>query len=167
MKNPAKMLLAGTLAGLLSGAMMLSSAGIRGAVFGFCLTLVVWIVRQSDWKPFVFLPGLFLGIVLGFFPMDYLGELGGEPLAYDYPTLINCTLAIPAFCWAYQATRWKSRIWKMLLVGFFSCLLRSLSLEQSWQALALIIYNFPIGMLPFMILWLGAMRLTDPQFKTP
>lgn len=164
-RNPVAMLFTGTLAGFLSGLMAPTVLGLRSAAFGFCLSLTVVLVQRSGWKQFLtYLPAIILGILLGFFPVE-LG-LGGnpEPKAYDYLTLVNTSLFIPLLAFAYLKDPLKKQIGLLLLFGLLSSVLRSYSFDSDWRAAAFVIYNFPIGMLPFLLLWMLAMRLTDPCF---
>ncbi len=166
MNTPFAILTAGTIAGFLSGLMAPVVFGIRSAAFGFCLSLTVILVRKFGWKQVLtYLPGIILGIVLGFFPFEL--DLGGtpEPKTYDYLTLLNCVLFIPLLAFAYLKEPMKKRIGFLLLFGLLSCLLRSWAFDPDWISTALVIYNFPIGMLPFLLLWLLAMRIADPRFR--
>lgn len=165
MKSPKAMLIAGTLAGFLSGLMAPTVLGLRSAGFGFCLSLTVVLILRSGWKRIsTYLPAIILGILLGFFPIE-LG-LGGnpEPKTYDYLTLVNTTLFIPLLAFAYLTDPLKKRMGLLLLFGLLSSVLRSWSFEADWRAATFVIYNFPIGMLPFLLLWMLAMWFTDPRF---
>jgi hypothetical protein len=173
MRNPIAMLIAGTFAGFLSGLMTPLVFGLRGAAFGLALSLTVILVGRSGWKSILpYLPGLVLGIGLGFFRYDL--DLGGhsEPATYDFLTLLNAVLCIPLLAYAYLTDPLKKRIGLLLLFGVLSCLFRSWTFDSDWRAAAFVVYNFPIGMLPFLLLWMLAMQLTDPRFicehnKTP
>lgn len=158
------MLVTGTLAGFLSGLMAPTILGLRGAGFGFCLSLTVILIQWSGWKQIVaYLPAIILGILLAVSPFEL--DLGGNPpKTYDYLTLVNTTLFIPLLTFAYLQESKKKRMGLLLLFGLLSSLLRSWSFDSDWRAAALVLYNFPIGMLPFLLLWMLAMRRTDPRF---
>jgi hypothetical protein len=158
------MLITGTFAGFLSGLIVPAILGLRGAGFGFCLTLTVVLIQRSGWKQIVaYLPAIILGILLAVSPFEL--DLGGKPpKTYDYITLFNTGLFIPLLTFAYLKESKKKRIGLLLLFGLLSSLLRSWSFDSGWRAAALVLYNFPFGMLPFLFLWLAAMRLTDPRF---
>ncbi|MDF7800873.1 hypothetical protein P4C99_15465 [Pontiellaceae bacterium B1224] len=164
--NPMAMLITGTIAGFLSGLMAPAEFGLRAAAFGFCLSLTVILVHRLGWKNIItYLPAIILGIVLGFFPFELDLTYEPEPRTYDYLTVLNSSICIPLLAFAYLKNSIKKRIGFLLLFGLLSSLLRSWSFELDWRAAAFIIYNFPIGMLPFLLLWMLAMRVSDPRFN--
>ena len=163
-RNLTSMLIAGALAGFLSGLMLPLVFGLRGALFGVCLSLTAWLIQQDEWKQYTFIPGLLLGIGLGFFPVKILEELGSEAPPYDFFALVNCTIFIPVYCLANLYPKFRSRLWRMAIAGLISSVLRMLSIELHWSAFPFSLYVFLIGTLPFILLWLGAMQLTDRRF---
>ncbi|MBN2161331.1 MAG: hypothetical protein JXR25_01635 [Pontiellaceae bacterium] len=162
------MLLSGAVAGFCSGVMSPSDLGLRGAAFGMSLAATVCIVRRKGWNLPAFLPGIILGGALQLMPLKPFIEGTNAPaLRFDPFILLNAILIIPAFAYAYLAPTWKNRIWKMLLAGLLSCPLRMLDVEPSWELMGLSFILFPVGALPFIGLWLLAMRLADPARKRP
>jgi hypothetical protein len=157
------MLLVGPLAAALAGFMYWH----RAALFGLLLTVVVLFVRRYRWNWISFLPGIALGIGLGFFPVHFVDfgprNLYPSPPTYDYITVLNSTLFIPIYAYAYLKPTWWSRIWRLLVAGYLSCIFRSISLDPLHWTLH-IMDSFIFGFLPFSFFWLFAMWLTDPRF---
>lgn len=158
-RTPRAMLLAGTLAGWLSG---IQGPVIRAAAFGFTLSLTTILVKSKKWRWFCFLPGLLLGICLGFFKFNPFD--GPSSSRYDGVTLLNCAIFIPAYVYAYTRPTFFAMLWRMALAGILSTLYRAASME-TWSLFFLL---FLKGTLPFLGLWLTVMWLTDPRFaRTP
>lgn len=155
-RNTTTLLIAGTLAGLLSGILHPIAFGFKGALFGLCLTLVVLMIARRGWNFFVLIPGLLLGIGLGFIPTDSM-EIFSPPSGFNYWTAMNCFLFIPAFAFAYQ----RKRIGLIFLFGLLSAFLRTESLGGGIEG---VLFSYPLGTVPFILLWWGAMRLTDPRY---
>ena len=165
-KQKTLMLLSGAMAGFCSGVISPSDLGLRGAAFGLTLAATACIIRSKGWNALAFLPGILLGGALQLMPLKPFIEGGNAPaLHFDPFILLNAILVIPAFAYAYLAPTWKSRIWKMLLAGLLSCPLRFLTEDPSWSMAGISFILFPIGTLPFIGLWLLAMRLSDPELK--
>ena len=163
-KNLSSMLVGGALAGFLSGLILPFPLGLRGAIFGCGLSLALHLIQKFGWqRSYAYLPGLVIGVLLGLFPFEL--NLYQEPLPYryDYFTLINSFITIPLFSCAFLTGTWKKRSFLLLLFGLISCILRSYAFERSAWAFQNVILNFPIGMLPFLLLWTGAMQLTFPR----
>lgn len=165
-RKPITMLIAGTLAGFLSGLMEPIVFGLRGAATGLCLSSTVLLARSLGWKSlWPYLPGAALGFVLAYCPIDFSLYDTPPEKTYDAFTLINGLIFIPLLAFAYLKDPLKKRIGLLMLFGLLSCVLRSWSFEADWRAAAFVIYNFPLGMLPFLGLWLLAMKLADPRFS--
>lgn len=161
-RNPAAMLIAGALAGALSGLLEISFA-LRGASFGLVLTLTTRLVQEKGWRVWSMIPGLLFGAAMGFFPFR-LDDLGiGSDLPFDYLTLANVTVAIPLYTFAYLRPRLSARLGYLLLVGVLSAALRTSTYAKGEIWLPAFGYTFVVGILPFLALWLVAMFLTDPQ----
>lgn len=161
-RNPSAMLIAGTLAGAMSGLMHLSFA-MRGAGFGLVLTWTILMVRRQGWRPWSLLPGLLLGAALGLFPFK-LDDVGiGRHLTFDHLSVVNAALFIPLYTFAYLQPRLSARLGYLLLVGVCSAALRTFTFglgPSDW--LPILGFCFGVGTLPFLALWLAAMFLTDP-----
>lgn len=164
LRHPMLMLLAGALAGFLSGLQQPEVFGIRGALFGFCLSLTAWIVQRRGWKPYAFTPSLLLGITLGFFPIQYMEGPVGEVFHYDYRTLVYAILFIPLYCSAYVPEKLRTRLWRLLIVALIASVARSQIVGWSWGMLIHTFAIFVQGMLPFTLLWIISMQFTDPRF---
>jgi len=165
-RNTKSMLISSTIASFLSGLMAPLIFGPRAALFGCALTFTVILVRKYGWTLRPFLPAIVAGLLIELFPFDPFGS--DMPLNYQTGlTALNCTITIPAMAYSYLRPRRGVRIGCLLAVGLLSSALRMLSLEWTLGALSSLPMPFVVGMLPFIIFWTGAMRLSDPGMSPP
>ncbi|MDF7800872.1 hypothetical protein P4C99_15460 [Pontiellaceae bacterium B1224] len=163
LRHPALMLLAGALAGFLSGLRAPKVFGVRGALFGLCLSLTAFWVQKKGWSLSKLLPGIVLGLLL--FVMS-----PKSPLINDRNTLINCAIFIPVYAYCYLQPKFYRVVLLLLPAGAICTAIRVTSLkhlEQQNMFKPNELFNIHLiqGTLLFLALWLVFMWLTDPRFR--
>ena len=163
LRHPALMLFAGALAGFLSGLRAPKIFGLRGALFGLCLSFTALWIRKKGWGWNKLIPGIVLGLIL--FVIPNLALLKNGIL-----TLINCAIFIPVYAFCYLQSKLYRVVLLLLPAGALCTAIRLTPLPHSsstMQIRNIEVYKtyFIEGTLLFLALWLIAMWLTDPRFR--
>lgn len=160
MRHPALMLFAGALAGFLSGLRAPGIFGLRGALFGFCLSLTALWVRKKGWGWNKLIPGLVLGLILFVTPTIAVLDRG-------IITLINCTIFIPVYVFCYLQPKFYRVVLLLLPAGALCTAIRIAHFRGDEVIKWVDMYeiHFIQGTLLFLALWLVFMGLTDPRFR--
>ncbi len=164
-KQKAWLLLIGAGAGWLSGIFDPLAFGIRGGLFGGFLTLAVILMegRPPSLRSLLkaaLLPALATGLLINFFPPPDM-EMG---FYQDTPRLfatniINCLWFIPCLAYLFCRYPFKSALWRMLLAGMLSAVIRMLGMDDELEIVIFSYMPFLLGTAPFIALWLVSVTL--------
>jgi hypothetical protein len=160
LRHPALMLLAGALAGFLSGLRTPKVYGVRGALFGFCLSLTALWIQKKGWRWNKLIPGIILGLIL--FVIPDISSLKGGSL-----TLLNCTIFIPVYTFCYLQPKFYRVVLLLLPAGALCTAIRIAFFrgDETFTWIDMYEVHFIQGTLLFLALWLVFMWLTDPRFN--
>jgi hypothetical protein len=159
-RHPVLMLFAGALAGFISGLSMPSFYGVRGALFGFFLSLTVLWVQKKGWHWNKLIPGIVLGLILFIIP-NFTSLKSGSL------TLLNCTIFIPVYTFCYLQPKFY-RVVLLLLPAGALCTATRIAFfrgDETFTWIDMYEVHFIQGTLLFLALWLVFMWLTDPRFR--
>lgn len=159
-KQKAGLLFIGAGAGFLSGLFDPLAFGVRGGLFGGFLTLAVILMEG---RPLVLrsllkatlLPALATGLLIYFFPPPDM-DMG---FSKDTPRLvaaniINCLWFIPCLAYLFYKYPFKSALWRMLLAGMLSAVIRMLGMIGELEILLFCFLPYLSGTVPFIVLWM-------------
>lgn len=168
--------LAGALAGFLSGLMIPLVFGVRGAILGTALSIGVLFLNPWRKGPEPRVPGPWacagLGIVVGLaafaaiclwqliLPINAQNDEIGVANFYPLPALATCLIYSLGLLWVYrkrQSGRGQDWAW-FVAIPILGALARSLGMF----AIQAFPYNLLVGALPFVLLWLLAVLIADP-----